>query len=100
MPSKKKKSKARRAFKHDLGARPGLPVKPSLMKGEASPTKAIPSTTAGVPLAKPTRTPGSGDPVAAVAPLQHQYVLKELKRIGLIAGSIFLFLILISFLLP
>ncbi len=100
MPSKKKKSKARRAFEHDRGARHGLPVSSSLMKGEAEPTKASPSTTAGGPLAKPTRPPGSGEPVVAVAPLQHQYVLKELKRIGLIAGSIFLILILLSFLLP
>ncbi len=100
MPSKKKKSKGRRAFEHERGARPRLPVSPSLMKGEAEPAKAIPSTPAGAPLAKPTRTSGSGEPVAAAATLQHQYVLKELKRIGIIAGSIFLFLILLSFLLP
>jgi hypothetical protein len=97
MPAKKKKGKAKRAFKASGGVRPTPSAAPSL-KEEVEPARDISTARAGAPLARPSRTRGGTESVNVVI-LQHQYVLKELKRIGFISGSMFLILIVLSFLL-
>jgi hypothetical protein len=46
-----------------------------------------------------TSTLSVGTPLSIVKPSQHQYVLPELRRIGIIAGTLFVVLIVLTFIL-
>lgn len=97
MPNKKRKGRARQHFRSGVDIRPPVSPQPGV-KEEGGVAKTMPAVAATVPAARPVRT-SVAEPGKAML-LQHAQVAGELKRIVLITGSIFVILILLSFILP
>ncbi|MBM2832102.1 MAG: hypothetical protein HW414_1154 [Dehalococcoidia bacterium] len=96
MPTKKRKGRARQPFRNGVGVRPPVSPQPGVKEvGDAA--KTIPAPV-NIPDARSRRT-AVAEPSKAML-FQHAQVSRELKRIVLITGSIFIILILLSFILP